>query len=33
LKQPLDSNLLKQRAFEFSLEKSLEKYRQILQLN
>ncbi|AFZ35408.1 glycosyl transferase group 1 [Stanieria cyanosphaera PCC 7437] len=33
LQQPLDSELLKQRAFEFSLEKSIEKYTQILQVN
>lgn len=33
LQQPLDSNLLKQRAFEFSLEKSLDKYCHVLQIN
>lgn len=33
LQQPLDSELLKQRAFEYSLEKSVEKYTKILQLN
>ncbi|BAU62811.1 Glycosyl transferase, group 1 [Stanieria sp. NIES-3757] len=33
LRQPLDSHLLKQRAFEYSLEKSVEKYTRILQID